>query len=408
MDHDRAMDLSSSDPAMVKEMVKRLGNELLMKAVQQQLRDLQDQHDSRSPSEPVVAQDTRALKEENIMLKNELDNISLQSTRTFAHQDSRPHMSGASPDENLTRLLAEVQQEKERTDEEHAKAIARLEEKVGAYKQKYKNLKQSQSENVQELESQRDDALHRAVSAEAECAMVTSRLAEAMFDAVAFLALPNERTEQPSFQMKDPVSTTGDFILTKEIKALSDATTVVKYTREEVIWPDEGYARCLVLSPIHRYIPGARKGNGLWERIGSPHSRHRTTDLFLQNKNACHYMGTFKSAGSTTLSLSDVKKLGSRYSDHIEKRTAVSSDLVPPVITNMMKKMYAEGVLKIECFGLRCIGFNKNLDKTFQVGAGKRKATTIAVPKEGSTGSGHVKRGCEGDPQGPSRKKSKK
>lgn len=45
--------------------------------------------------------------------------------------------------------------------------------------------------------------------------------------------------------------------------------------------------------------------------------------------------------------------------DYVSRRTTLFPDFVPPSQTQMIKNMYKQGVIKLQCFGIRCVAFNQ-------------------------------------------------
>jgi len=144
--------------------------------------------------------------------------------------------------------------------------------------------------------------------------------------------------------------------------------------------------------PMHRHNPKA--GEGAWERTAFQEhissNGQQVRELFHLCDRAWFYYSTFECVGSTTLTMDEVRQLNpssSRIIEYLHRRTLLFADLVPPVITRMVQNMYAEGVLKVQCLGFRCVGFNTELHDTLQASANSNRTNgvPISVPKEGTT-----------------------
>jgi len=242
-----------------------------------------------------------------------------------------------------------------------------------------------------------------------------SRMAEAKFDPTAFLAARQVNKFQPD--VMNHFSKKMHFAISDEARNICTPNSILTSNGDEAIWPGNGAAHCLVVFPAYRYN-GKARGSGSWEtsHFHDEYTEHvgQQREFFHLHHGAWFYYGIFEYVGMSLITTEDVLKLSSsRVVENIYKRTVIFPELVPPVITKMVKNMYAEGVLRVRCLGLRCVGFNHQLDKAIRTDEQSNNATPHVIPIPGSrfagsNGSGSKKRGhSSGRGHGQS-KKSKK
>ncbi|OBZ78973.1 hypothetical protein A0H81_00681 [Grifola frondosa] len=325
-----------------------------------------------------------------------------------------------------------------------AETIARLQEKLELSREKckkYKGIKEQlqkasmslsqrvksdsislSCQTVHDLQSQlgkaiaeRDAANERTLAADERTAVVIARAeATTPLNAAEFLASPSPETPQPPIRSIEPYSTGLKFVIPKTARDICVSDGWCSYSKHETIWPDSVTTHCLVFAPMHWYNGKGNDGKGAWEKTISHQEQKlrpgQKRDLFYLEGRSWYYYGTFECVGVTAMSSDQAQNLRPDLMEYVEKRTVLFPDLVPPFITKMVHSMYAEGVLKVECFGMRCVGFNHELDQALRSFSGpKAGLTVISVPKEGCTKKGHhPKRIHDGDGTARPHKKQKK
>jgi len=194
------------------------------------------------------------------------------------------------------------------------------------------------------------------------------------------------------------------FTISDEARNLCSPKGISRSYPDEALWLGNGTRHCLLFLPSYRYNAEAGGGSGSWE-ISNCQGEYvvgRQREFFHLHRNAWYYYGIFECVGMSFITTEDVLKLStSRIVDNIHKRTILHSDLVPPLITKMVQNMYAQGVLKVHCIGLRCVGFNHGLDNALRSKKQSKNVTPHIIPipgngPTGSSGSASRKRGHSG------------
>lgn len=154
----------------------------------------------------------------------------------------------------------------------------------------------------------------------------------------------------------------------------------------------------MAITPSHRYNPKQNGGHGAWERDSLKVDIGQMRDLFYKDTgNAWYYLGIFECIASHEMLLNEMPVMRPMVSDptltstdtesiiymkvrdSIHSRSVLFPDLVPPFTCKMVPSMYSAGVLKIRCFGFRCIGFNPELYQVLSASNMNGKGTTIPV-----------------------------
>lgn len=71
--------------------------------------------------------------------------------------------------------------------------------------------------------------------------------------------------------------------------------------------------------------------------------------------------------------------------DYASKRTTLFPDLVPPSQTQMIKNMYRHGVIKLQCFVIRCVAVNQTFTEKLRDASAQQNpsyATVIPTPAD--------------------------
>ena len=63
------------------------------------------------------------------------------------------------------------------------------------------------------------------------------------------------------------------------------------------------------------------------------------------------------------------------------RTTVMHRNLVPPVVENVIEAMISGGILKVQCFGLECVGFSEQLDQALHDKSAFREPDTSNTQK---------------------------
>ncbi|KAF8898574.1 hypothetical protein BD779DRAFT_21479 [Infundibulicybe gibba] len=148
--------------------------------------------------------------------------------------------------------------------------------------------------------------------------------------------------------------------------------------RYELHWSNDEAATCIVIVPTHRYNAKLYDGYGAWESVSSQEPGE-TRDLFWRNGGWC-YLGEYECTQVKSISIQQVKNMGSSIENSLYKRTILFPDLVPVFFQNMVEGMYSAGVLRVNCVALKYVGFNAKLDNF--LGHIQGNHIPIAIPGE--------------------------
>lgn len=179
----------------------------------------------------------------------------------------------------------------------------------------------------------------------------------------------------------------------------SCADGILHFNSAEIAWPSsERISGAVAITPSHRYNPKQNGGHGAWERDSLKVDIGQMRDLFYKDTgNAWYYLGIFECIASHEMLLNEMPVMRPMVSDptltstdtesiiymkvrdSIHSRSVLFPDLVPPFTCKMVPSMYSAGVLKIRCFGFRCIGFNPELYQVLSASNMNGKGTTIPV-----------------------------
>ncbi|KIK94872.1 hypothetical protein PAXRUDRAFT_421329 [Paxillus rubicundulus Ve08.2h10] len=128
----------------------------------------------------------------------------------------------------------------------------------------------------------------------------------------------------------------------------------------EVIWSPSGIALGLVIKPTFQYNP--KSNGGTWVKLKNDFDVGKQMDICYLVGKEWHYIGTYERIGDsnvTTMATETLRHLDPKKVEYASERTTLFQDLVPPSQSRMIENMYTKGVIKLQCFGIRCIGFNQ-------------------------------------------------
>jgi len=131
----------------------------------------------------------------------------------------------------------------------------------------------------------------------------------------------------------------------------------------EVIWSPSGIALGLVVKPTFQYNPKSQ--GGVWTRLKDEFDVGKQMDVCCSSSESSktfRYLGTYERVGdqdAMMIASESLKSLGSEKLNHASKCTTLYPDLVSPSQTRMVNNMYKQGVIKLQCFVIRCVAVNQ-------------------------------------------------
>lgn len=189
--------------------------------------------------------------------------------------------------------------------------------------------------------------------------------------------------------------TSGTHLSWKEAHSSQCFTSYGPYfiNHNEVIWSPSGIALGLVIEPTFQYNPKTQ--GGTWTKVEDDFEIGKHMDVCCLSGKTARYLGTYEriEQGTMVISPETLKDLdpnvcvywnrvalGLTYLqklNFVSKRTTLSPELTPPSQTQMITNMYKQGVIKLQCFWIRRIAFNKTFAEKLQEftseDVGKRK-----------------------------------
>ncbi|OCH96510.1 hypothetical protein OBBRIDRAFT_7416 [Obba rivulosa] len=340
------METISGDPELAQELVQLLGNEL--KSLRQQLKESQAKN-SREASQVSRDAEKEVLKEEILLLRQELGAMHLRLDAALAGQDSKSHTDNLIAYDEVCVQLSGVLIAKEKQEREHAEAMTRIEEQMNLYRQKSKTRKAERdilAKSFDELSSKLEEVAAERDSAQSESKELRVVSERALFNIESFLSMsaPN------SFPLACDIINQS-FKQIPHINKIKDVCGIDSFLTtkaDEVIWPDTATDRCIIVTPMYRWNPDL-SGSGAWEPVLRAQSLHADP---LRVHDLVHFNGK--------------RAFGTNIVQSVLSRTTLKHDMVPPMIKRMTRRMYSDGILKVECFGMRCVGFNQALFDALQ------------------------------------------
>ncbi|RDX55968.1 hypothetical protein OH76DRAFT_1551489 [Lentinus brumalis] len=357
----------NTEQGLATEVIKLLGDEL--QRVRDDIAELHRSEASMSTPIPLSDAGIYMMQEENMRLQQELKELAqrcMQAKEVVAAVRVGPRSrqlpaAGVALAHNLD--LAQDDN------------IARMQSKLSANKEKYKQAKSGNAalrETItgtevllEEVRSEQDSACKRLRMAEAELLKLKENAR--VFSPTNFLsrALPDESLDTAT-ALEGLVFQCGGERLKLSQNAINSCVPggFISKDHKEVVWANNMETHCVVLSPTHRYDPKAAAGG--WE---SPSDMKRQPgeemDMFFMNKRKkWGYLGTYRCVGQEILSCRDVEKFAKSQVDSAIDITAVRG--LPVIIHNAVKQMYANNVLKIACIGWQRVGFNQVLARVLR------------------------------------------
>lgn len=358
------------DLDLARDMIRLLGNEV--KQLRQQCQNCRCKDRSTSSTD---AGDRAELAERSRQLEEELRESRLRLQVALESEDVKRNP--------LFKSSRALQGQGER---EHAAAFEALKNKWKASREKYKNAKES----MNTLQSDLEESQLKCQRLKEKLRMTREQLPKPEFDAQQFI----ETLVVGDFQPKilDHFSAELRLSIPPEVLQTFTQNAIISSNIDEIIWSKHGQKHGVMIVPTYRYNAKAQRGQGSWQASGLLEDLVKNVgqkrELFYMHDRRWFYNGLYEYVGMTAMITRDVRHMGStRVTDNAIKRTVLFPDLVPPITKTMVQNMYEEGVLKVSCLGLKCVGFNHNLYRALQeeLGTRNKRATIIHVPQEGAT-----------------------
>ncbi|KAF5345397.1 hypothetical protein D9756_010987 [Leucocoprinus leucothites] len=164
----------------------------------------------------------------------------------------------------------------------------------------------------------------------------------------------------------------GSFNPTKLCAYLMANLNTRRYTENSIIFPGRfswcaspgGYHHALAFEPTHVFNIQTRS----WEKGLLMESLYgMVRELFYVQKGKTYYAGTYKCIRfeNSSIRLPDSEIEGLTSIAIAEAALSDEFSNAPSSVTHRgtLSKLYREGVLMVECMGLQCVGFNKQLYK---------------------------------------------
>ncbi|KIJ68278.1 hypothetical protein HYDPIDRAFT_106450 [Hydnomerulius pinastri MD-312] len=353
------------DPELASEMVKLLGQEL--KVVRGQLREAE----RRNFSSPAAADSTGLTREQARALISENESLKTENSALHANisrlQDELTEVHPIKAEEGATDAK-QYEESMHQMREELAQALAErdflaqekgvaadLREQLSTLREKYKRSKAEKNECLEVMDELRTELLK--CTEELEKAHKSRKSSALEMDFMTYFEnTPYEPVaDQPTADALQPFSRKLHGPVPKPLTLLCAGPYLMN--SHEVVWSPSGFAQGLVIKPSYQYNPKAQ--DGTWIKLSTRFEADQQMDVCFLESMAWHYIGTYERVGEIiTLPPESLEQLGPGKLEYAAKRTTLFQDLVPPSQTRMVEKMYTKGVLRLECFGIRCIGFN--------------------------------------------------
>lgn len=358
------------DPELAAEMVKLLGQEL--KVVRSQLREAEQRTGTptsdfistspQSQREDALLAEIVTLKVENASLREEISRLQDQTTNVPLKMEGDHSNLVAQYSMSMDAIqkeLADAIREKNTATLDKEKADEQLAE-LTSVREKYRKLKASKREYqevIDELRGQLELCIQEREQRASEGKVLKS-------DPPSFFQnteYPNVG-DQPSpseIPVYSPIFSMG---IPKTARTHCHCDGTLRLERDVVMFARAGIALGLIVRPTHQYNP--QKNGGTWCRLSPDIELGQKKDLCYHDGQGWKYLGTYERTGeSFLLSAEHTKKLSSPRIQAMAKDTVLFRDLIPPSQMRMVEKMYWDGVLQIEMFGIRRVAYNREFAK---------------------------------------------
>ncbi|KAH9941499.1 hypothetical protein B0H21DRAFT_752598 [Amylocystis lapponica] len=429
------MDSLNADHELASEVVRLLNKELQatrlkLHAAEQRLRSTED-GDSEAGSYQRRARDAEA---QNEALTREIERLHVelnmrddQSGHSIPEDikdglDIKYCIQGICPAVEEVQRLNYILEEKQRTDQENADTHAQLELTVSSLSEKYERTKIAKKEmhtareaaeaqvrtllsEKRELLKARDDAVTKHLGSEtAKNELIKQRdetLATIKHQKLGWRRIMSElenihgRDKTIDLPLCIPSSCGPEQYLGEELKALCSSDGVLAFS-EQIVWVSDASHHAIVVYPAFEYNPAARRYQAWTKNMYREQWAGQTRELFFKKKPKMpwSYAGTYRCIALPDLTPNEYAKLETHIRKALVNQAMLSASLIPPVVQELLKDLYERGMMKVECIGLQCVGFNTTLNDALK--ARQLKASACAkvdpVPSSADMGSEH---GCK-------------
>ncbi|KAH7921238.1 hypothetical protein BV22DRAFT_1132463 [Leucogyrophana mollusca] len=360
--------MENLDSDVSADIVRLLGQEL--KLVRAQLREAQLRNNTpateASSYEDTCRERLRMLIDDVAVLKRENEDL-----RATVFQLESERSGFVKPEDMDGSVALRYEASLEQSRKELSKALAEkadaetslseLQENLQAVQEEYQQMKASKRECQQVADEHCKRVMDLAdeletLKREQASLACTDTDPESFFSSTTYVAVEG----QPDLDTSDPYIKSPFFKLPEHAISLC-AEGVLHYNSKQLMWSPSGVALGLVVTHPFQFNP--KVGSGQWTKwraeimdIGVK------KEVFCLNTRGWFYMGTYERASSClTMPVDKLKDLDPK-ARYIFKRTVLNQDFIPPSQTRMVENMYTQGVLKVELFGIRCVGFNQALN----------------------------------------------
>ncbi|KAI0075034.1 hypothetical protein K474DRAFT_1647204 [Panus rudis PR-1116 ss-1] len=223
------------------------------------------------------------------------------------------------------------------------------------------------------------------------------------FDPVQFLASSPDNVYRVVADCLRPLRAPGiskaELRLKPDLIELLAHKELIAIRSHSIVWPAASTEDCsffLVLEPMYGYDPALRNSRTGW-RLSPLHvSFCRETkpqrDIFCAWKGRWRYFGLYECVGNASLTTEDISALGptgEQILEVVRRQLVGSPELVPPIVNNLIRDMYTEGIMKVQCFAFRRIGFKHHLYEGLQ--EPKTEGETVVVAHKRKNSDAHEK-----------------
>ncbi|KAG1826125.1 uncharacterized protein BJ212DRAFT_1318155 [Suillus subaureus] len=358
------------DPELAAEMVKLLGQEL--KVVRSQLREAEQR--TGTPTSDVnsigpqfqreealraeiltLTVENAGLREELLRLQDQTTNVPLKMEGDHSNIVAQYSVSM----DAIQKELADAIKEKNTATLDKEKADEQLAE-LTSVREKYRKLKASKrecQEVIDELRGQLELCIEEREQRASEGKVLKS-------DPPSFFRnteYPNvgDQPNSNEIPIYSPIFSMG-IPRTARTHCRCDGT--LRLERDVVMFARAGIAVGLIVRPTHQYNP--QKNGGAWSRVRPDIELGQKKDLCYHDGHGWKYLGTYERTGeSFLLSAEHTKKLSSPRIEAMARDTVLFRDLIPPSQMRMVERMYWDGVLQIEMFGIRRVAYDQEFAK---------------------------------------------
>ncbi|KAG9314504.1 hypothetical protein JVU11DRAFT_5301 [Chiua virens] len=391
------------DPELTSEVVKLLGQEL-------KTRPTSVSPFMGSPFNVLTHESAQALTSENDALK--ADNVALQER--IVRLQSELSQSMFPTREEFTMLVAENQdliREKEEASRNQEK-LRILHEKYQRMKTRVHEYNEAQLLTLPQIMNELRDTL-------SNCTQELEQTRKTVVTEIDFRDFlnntPYEPVEGQLGLSSIPLHDGGVHAKLREVEVPHQIDKgLYRLGFNEVIWSPSGIAFGLVIKPAFQYNPKRRGGS--WTKVEDGFGEQMDI-CYLSGKSfkTSRYLGTYERVpeqGIMTITPETLQYLDHEKLVYASRRTTLHQELVPPSQTDMIKNMYKQGVIKLQCFGIRCVAINQTLVQKLQdmnaFSASSDLPVRAIIPTPGDSNRDTRKRKRDSNSTVQSRRKKKK